>query len=284
MEYASSLGIRASRSKYIAIHDDDDSWHPEFLAKMVSHLATSPCFVKGAVSRCMRVDEVIVGSLRVDIQSISPYNDWIETIDLAEMLAGNVFAPIQFLFEREAHDQIGGFNPLYPVLGDWDFNLRFLAKFEIDFVNNAVAYYHHRPASGGAYDNSLYGAVDRHRLWESRLRNRIIRGDYGEIGVLNGSPLMASSRWFRDLRAIMHGSSYERAKETGNLQASIDRMRNVVSQIRAQVFDQQTSAKLNMLTGGRVEVIDIVELSADYSFVQVAVSGLPGAATAEAIA
>src|SRR5919112_1932342 len=31
MEAASNAGIKASGSEYIAVHDDDDKWHPDFL-------------------------------------------------------------------------------------------------------------------------------------------------------------------------------------------------------------------------------------------------------------
>ena len=38
MEAASNIGIRSSASTYVAIHDDDDSWHPSFLTKMTCFL------------------------------------------------------------------------------------------------------------------------------------------------------------------------------------------------------------------------------------------------------
>ena len=38
MEAASNLGVRSSESTYIAIHDDDDLWDPQFLERTVATL------------------------------------------------------------------------------------------------------------------------------------------------------------------------------------------------------------------------------------------------------
>ncbi|MBE9593899.1 MAG: glycosyltransferase family 2 protein, partial [Proteobacteria bacterium] len=38
MEAASNIGLKSSESEYVVIHDDDDTWHPEFLKKTVSYL------------------------------------------------------------------------------------------------------------------------------------------------------------------------------------------------------------------------------------------------------
>ncbi len=35
MEAASNIGISTASRKYVVIHDDDDSWNPQFLEKMI---------------------------------------------------------------------------------------------------------------------------------------------------------------------------------------------------------------------------------------------------------
>ena len=49
MQAASNHGIAESRSRYIAIHDDDDSWHPNFLARTVAYLEAAPSNQRGVV-------------------------------------------------------------------------------------------------------------------------------------------------------------------------------------------------------------------------------------------
>ena len=46
------------------------------------------------------------------------------------------------MFSKKAFDQIGGFDETLPVLGDWDFNIRFLEKFEIGLIRENLANYH----------------------------------------------------------------------------------------------------------------------------------------------
>ena len=38
MEAASNAGIKATKNELIVIHDDDDTWHPDFLKKCVEKL------------------------------------------------------------------------------------------------------------------------------------------------------------------------------------------------------------------------------------------------------
>ena len=71
----------------------------------------------------------------------------------------NRFPPIAFLYERAAGEAIGNYRTDLPVLGDWDFNLRFAERFGIGVIPEALAYWHHRTKFGGLsrlYANSRY--------------------------------------------------------------------------------------------------------------------------------
>ena len=63
MEAASNIGIRASNSTYLVIHDDDDSWRPSFLAKMIGYLEDNRTVKNfgGVVCYAELVHEQIVG-------------------------------------------------------------------------------------------------------------------------------------------------------------------------------------------------------------------------------
>ena len=39
---AANAGIRAAKGEYIVLHDDDDLWHPDFLARTTAALDASP--------------------------------------------------------------------------------------------------------------------------------------------------------------------------------------------------------------------------------------------------
>lgn len=186
MEAASNVGLRASRSRHVVIHDDDDSWEPSFLATTVAFLdGQTDDRVAGVITHSVRIDERIVGD-RVEIDRRTPYNEWVRSITLFRMAGGNMFPPISFLFRRAMLDEVGYYREDLPVLGDWEFNLRFLARHDIAVLAQPLALYHHRPSTtDAAYANSIFGAQDKHALYDALIRNELMRRDLdsGRVGL-----------------------------------------------------------------------------------------------------
>jgi len=185
MEAASNAGIRACDSRLLIIHDDDDAWHPDFLARMVPTLDGLAERFAGVICHATLVEEEIQGDQVKEVRSW-PFNAHLEAIDLALMARRNLFPPISFLFRRAAYDAVGPYRDDLRVLGDWEFNLRFLRHFDIFVLPEALAFYHHRLASqGGIYANTVIGQLNSHRQQEALLRNELIRQDLdqGRIGL-----------------------------------------------------------------------------------------------------
>lgn len=178
MEAASNVGLKALDSKYAMIHDDDDSLHPDFFARTAAYLDEPPHpSVKGVVTHTERIIESIEGDTVRTIHTYM-YNDWLESVSLRRMLAENVFAPIAFLFDREACHEVGAFREDLPVLGDWDFNVRFLARHEIGVIREKLACYHDRESSGnGDYASSVKAKAHLHAFYDNMLRNEWLRAD-----------------------------------------------------------------------------------------------------------
>jgi glycosyltransferase involved in cell wall biosynthesis len=185
MEAASNAGIAASESTWLAIHDDDDTWRPAFLERTLAAIRAHPLpGCRGAVAWAERVSERIEGDRIIELRRES-YNDWLREVELWRLLQQNLFPPISFVFARAALAEVGGFDPTLPVLGDWDFNLRFCARFEIAVVPEHLAGYHHRPpGAAGYYGNTVVDGVARHRQYRAWLINRWLREDLaaGRIG------------------------------------------------------------------------------------------------------
>lgn len=185
MEAASNAGIRACDSDLLIIHDDDDAWHPDFLARMVPTLDGLADRFAGVICHTTLVEEEIQGEQVAEIRSW-PFNTHLEAIDLALMARRNLFPPISFLFRRAAYDAIGPYREDLRVLGDWEFNLRFLRRFDIFVLPEMLAFYHHRLASqGGIYANTVVGQLHSHHSQEALLRNDMIRQDLnqGRVGL-----------------------------------------------------------------------------------------------------
>lgn len=178
MEAASNAGIRSVDSDYVIIHDDDDSWAPEFLEKTVAYLeAPTGSRYGGVITQSVYVSEEILDD-KVVIHDKHPYQDWVRNVEFAEMACGNFFPPIAFLFRRSIYDTVGGYNEGLPVLGDWFFNLEFLLEADIGMVHEPLAYYHHRDrlsGRSGLYSNSVIGGHSKHVEFAAVVRNEFLR-------------------------------------------------------------------------------------------------------------
>jgi FMN phosphatase YigB (HAD superfamily)/glycosyltransferase involved in cell wall biosynthesis len=199
MQNASNAGIEASTSTYLNIHDDDDSWHPEFLEKCVGFLEDkgpdSP--YQGVVSNTFRINEVIRTSGEFHEINRDHYLP-LESVSFFKAAYENPFAPIAFLYRRSVHDKIGFFNQQFTVLGDWDFNLRFMREYEIGVLEEKLAYYHWRQ-SGLA--NTVTGGLSEHKIKTQELKNHYLREDIkaGSNGLgqlLNSSTYDFENRWY----------------------------------------------------------------------------------------
>ena len=186
IEAASNAAIARASSEFIVIHDDDDRWEPTFLATTVAALDRHPDHA-GVVTAAVRVVERIDGETVTELER-APFNDWAHGIYLVDMAQRNLFPPIAFLFRRSFYQEVGGFDETLPVLGDWDFNLKVLARADIGFLPEPLACYHIRTFDGvpnGTNANMVTGDISRFQEYDRVIRNRLLRADFarGAIGL-----------------------------------------------------------------------------------------------------
>ena len=181
MEAASNIGIKSSDSEYVVIHDDDDSWHPLFLEKCVAFLDKNTYQnTKGVITYSIRVLEKIENN-KVITEGKEPFNAWLKSVTLYRMCSSNIFPPVSFVYDRDVLDKTGYYREDMPVLGDWEFNLRFLSKYDIYLIPEELAFYHHRLAiKDGVYSNSVVGDDSKHVFYDTLLRNELLRKDLGK--------------------------------------------------------------------------------------------------------
>jgi GT2 family glycosyltransferase len=177
MQKASNKAIRQSESTYIVIHDDDDSWDPEFLKKTTALLdkAGPKSNFQGVISKTIKVleKEEPDGSF-VEIER-KPYVP-LDNISFFRIGYENPFAPIAFLYRRSVHDAIGMFDPRWDMVADLDFNYRFLQKFDVAVVSQNLAFYHWREESLTAINrNSVTAKKKKHGELLNSLRNLYLR-------------------------------------------------------------------------------------------------------------
>jgi len=178
MEAASNTGIANCRSEYIVIHDDDDSWEADFLARTVSFMDDHgwDASIGGVVTQSNLVVEEINDDGIVNITDRSVFNEELDAISLRSLAVENNLPPISLLFSRAAFNDVQPFDERLKVLGDWEFNLRLLRKYEISVIPEPLANYHHRSVStSNVYGNSVHAQSDAHRIQRTHLINRSLR-------------------------------------------------------------------------------------------------------------
>jgi len=212
MEAAANIGITVSDSDYIVIHDDDDSWEPGFLSNCLQFLQKKDSY-KGVITLTTAIEEHIEGSTITELDRRS-FNSHLKSVDLSQIAIRNQFPPISFLFSRAVCSELGGFSEDMPVLGDWDFNLRFLMKADIGLVPEHLANYHIRvaaPESEGEYGNTTVAGLSSHVEFESRYRHARYREDLArkEIGLghllMSGKQFQLLDEELRRLRIVGDG-------------------------------------------------------------------------------
>jgi FkbM family methyltransferase len=187
MEAASNAGLAVLDTVYAVIHDDDDSWAPEFLASSIAALQAEKIrfpSIRGVVSKVNVVHESVHGN-EIIINRVEPFKPWhTDTLEegllsVQKMLIRNQFPPIGFVFDLAAGRDLGLFDASLPVLGDWDFHTRFLLKHDVWVHDEYLSFYHHRVSASGALGNTVHSGASAHRLYANKIRNERIRAAAG---------------------------------------------------------------------------------------------------------
>ena len=173
MEAASNCAFERANEEFLVIHDDDDSWHPDFLQETVAFLQKNRDAV-AVLTNCVVIHEEIKQDT-VRQLNVLEWGYWRDHADAVRLIKGNITPPICLLIRMSAAKTIGGYNAALPVLGDWDYNLRLFRLGEIKTLNKELAYYHHRVSSNDAYGNSVIAGVDKHQAYQAAYRNALVR-------------------------------------------------------------------------------------------------------------
>lgn len=172
-------------SEYFVIHDDDDTWHPEFLKNTVDYLDTHQDH-GAVVVRTDKVNEEVVGGV-IKRLKIGYWMPDVKVINLYRQCIDNQLTPIATLFRRSAYHEVGKFDDSLPVVGDWEFGVRLLQRYDVGFIDpgHALAYYHHRSFKPEAEGNTSFSGNERHRYYTNLVMNRYLRQELqdGRLGV-----------------------------------------------------------------------------------------------------
>ncbi|OTP87433.1 hypothetical protein B6D12_11820 [Gilliamella apicola] len=189
MEAASNKGFELANEEFLVVHDDDDSWTPQFLIK-TTHFLRENIQAVAVITNCIVIHEEIKNNC-VQETARFDWGYWCDNVDITTLIKGNITPPICLVIRMRYAKKIGQFNADLPVLGDWDYNLRLFRCGEILTLNERLAYYHHRINAKSVYGNSVHAGVNKHKLYAIHYRNALVRksfqeaqGNYGILHVL----------------------------------------------------------------------------------------------------
>ena len=251
-EAALEDGLAASSCEFFAIHDDDDSWEPSFLAACVAHLDEHP--EHGAVAtRCDVVDEMVTE------EGLVERGHWVMTKDgeswtLIDTMVSNYVPPISQLIRREVADRIGHWDGNLLTQADWDFNLRLLATSPVGFIDGEpLAHWHHRDSTDESVGNSVVVDAVHHRTDNLAIRDRYARRSLDETGTgsLQNGPadpenlglMLVSAEYYHRLEERLRLHEEKLDHQNAYLTQSIAQLHEAMHSLRFTIGDLHGSIR-----------------------------------------
>jgi len=223
--------IAHSDSEFITILDDDDTWAPRFLETMVALLDRPPgTLAAGAICQTEVIEETSLQEGLVP-QRTYTLNPHLRSLSLAQLAVVNQFCIHAFLYRRTALVATGLYPEDYPVLEDWHFNLRFLLHHDVIVLPEPLTYYHQRPhVTSTSEANSLFGEIDAHKFYESKLINHHLRQDLatGRSGLGQLLATAAQNRILQDRLHTIEGKLRIISEKTGKIDARTKDMKSAL--------------------------------------------------------
>ena len=253
-EAALEDGLAVSSGEFFAIHDDDDSWEPGFLAACVAHLDEHP--EHGAVAaRCDVISETVTQ------EGLVERSRWVleedkESWTLIDTMVSNYVPPISQLIRREVADRIGHWDGTLLTQADWDFNLRLLATSPVGFIDGEpLAHWHHRDSADGTMGNSVVVDAVHHRTDNLASRDRYARQSLedaeaaaaarqgGSVDSENLGLLLVSAEYYRRLQERLERQD----QEIEHLKGTMHELGSGIQQLRDELRDELRSTTQQVL-------------------------------------
>ena len=251
-EAALEDGLAASSCEFFAIHDDDDSWEPGFLAACVAHLDEHP--EHGAVAaRCDLIDEIVTEEGLTE-RCRGPLAQDKESWTLIDTMVANYVPPISQLIRREVADRIGHWDGNLLTQADWDFNLRLLATSPVGFIDGEpLAHWHHRDSTDESVGNSVVVDAVHHRTDNLAIRDRYARRSLDETGTgsLQNGPadpenlglMLVSAEYYHRLEERLRLHEEKLDHQNAYLTQSIAQLHEAMHSLRFTIGDLHGSIR-----------------------------------------
>ena len=195
-----NIALKKLNSEFVVILNDDDCWVSEFLQISITQLEyrnkKNP-LVKGITCLANTYHEEVLddGAFTqwCDTPKEKEMNSFDEYVSSYSLIENNQFSSSQFVFYKDVISRIGMFNEEMIVYNDWEFNIRFIAHYEIyrqtqPFVNIYKRFWTTNPA----YINTLALHVEKLDYFSNKINDTLFRQTTNsEPGNKNGVDVIA---------------------------------------------------------------------------------------------
>ncbi|MFJ6653170.1 glycosyltransferase family 2 protein [Microbacterium sp. NPDC091313] len=210
---AANTGVDHLDTEFVVLHDDDDLWHPRFLAETVEWLDAHPADAGVGVATAI-VYEERRGDRWVETSRVPFWAD-LDALRFIDLLEVNRAVPISLLYRRAVHAEVGPYDESLDAVEDWELYLRILARHTLGFIGGEpLAFWTQRPQASGADANSMFELEHLHGRDDLAVRDRELRAWVQQNGA--GLPLYLADMERRiraDLtREIADGFAQQRAE------------------------------------------------------------------------
>lgn len=219
---AANTGVDALDTEFVVLHDDDDRWHPSFLARTVAYLDAHPQDSGVGVATAI-VYEERRGGQWVESSRVPFWAD-LDALRFIDLLEVNRAVPISLLYRRAVHEQAGPYDETLDAVEDWEFYLRVLARGTLGFIGGEpLAFWTQRPGAVGPDGNSMFALGHLHDRDDVAVRERELKAWVAANGP--GLPLY-----------LAHMERRIREDVLGEVRAGFDRQ---LRDIRAEIDAHQ---------------------------------------------
>jgi glycosyltransferase involved in cell wall biosynthesis len=186
---AANEGVAMLDTEFVVLHDDDDLWHADFLARTVEHLDADPADA-AVVTRTEIVYEAAKGDDFVEVGR-APFWPGLSAFTFSDLLQVNRAVPIGVLYRRALHEELGGYREDLHAAEDWEFYLRVTLAHRVGFIDGTpLAYWMQRRDVEGEAGNSMFALAGEHERYDRMVRDEALRVYVAEHGA--GLPLYLS--------------------------------------------------------------------------------------------
>ena len=191
---ARNLGIENACGKWIAFLDSDDEWLPGKLKAQVDFFEQNPNY-----KICQTNEIWIRNGRRVNaMNKHKKFGGWI----FEKCLPLCIVSPSAVMIHRDIFDQVGLFDPDYPVCEDYELWLRIASKCPIGLIDKSYV------VKYGGHEDQLshkLPAMDQYRI---RAIQKILRS-----GDLNSEQKIAANEMLEEKLHIYNQGALKRGKE-----------------------------------------------------------------------